>query len=137
MVRADIDDVAVCVVPAARCCSPLRNDPLSFCGAIAAWLRPLGGGADPSFICDAHRLEGDLPLPVGRVFRRVRVTAEIFLSGVSQDSAIAQTEAIQVLERAVGELGGYLDLKRVWSSRVRAGLPPGAAPADQVGGDTY
>lgn len=137
MARATLDELAVCVVPAARCYSPLANDPLALCGAIAAWQRDLGGGNEPSFHCDAHRLAGDVPIRQGRTFRRVRLKVEIFLSGASSHDAVCRADAVQALERAVYALGGYVDWEHVRCSRVRAALPPGAGEGRAVGGDVW
>ena len=118
-------------VPLAAHTPPLRcfwiegKDRYAICGNRAAWRRPGLHWFDDAFFCDAHRSEIDMPIVGECVVRRLRISADVFLSGASMADPFARAEALGRLGHAVVAADGILELTWIQSSVVRYGTPPG------------
>ena len=69
-----------------------------------------------AYFCDVHHTEIDTPIADDCVIRRVRIQADIMLTGTSLDPNISQAEAVGRLERAVAAAGGVLGVACVSSA---------------------
>jgi|GEM_PF-3598146 len=126
----DISHVpAVAIAPPPRCYHRLESPAGGICGELARWLRPGRDWFAVSYFCDAHRLDGDQLVPVEHVFRRVRVLADLLITGVATNAPLAQTEAVARLEAAIRAAGGVLDVHGVRSYMVRSAAVPGGGLA--------
>ncbi len=106
-------------------CFHRRDDPAgAACGAVATWLRVGKTGVETGFFCDNHREDDDTPIPAVPLCRRVSVTLEVLISGTSFAPALAQAEAVALLEGAVGSVGGVVSLHAVHSTIGRYGPRP-------------
>lgn len=98
------------VAPTPRCCRPVENSPGGFCGELATW-----AGKDPDdvstrFFCDEHRPPIAVPLGGDVQYRRACLTVQVYIAAVSDERAIAHGEAFEQLQRAVGRVGGVLNI---------------------------
>jgi hypothetical protein len=96
--------------PPFRCWHPIENRPGRVCGELAAWSSPAGASARPGFFCSAHKREGDTAIANDEPFRRVSITLEVLLNGTSYEEHAATMEALSVVERALENAGGLVNL---------------------------
>lgn len=108
------------------CCYRSESRDNAVCGLQAGWTRY--GVADhfPRYFCAKHRASKDVPISGAPLVRRVSVTLEVVLTGVSFLPAIAHAEAVRRLELAVASAGGVINLHAV---RSVVGRYAGQAPA--------
>lgn len=121
------------IAPPLRCYHRTGNSLQPFCGHAASWMRPGRDWFSVEYFCNLHHETCDVAIPAEHAFRRVRLTVDVLLAGVSINSPIAQGEAVAQLEAAVQSIGGVLDVSRVLSTVVCSspGLGPGV-PSDAL-----
>ncbi len=110
--------------PSLRCFQTREKDRYAICGELAQWRRPGNHWFDDEYFCEAHRSPIDVPIAGELVVRRVKVTADIFLSGASMADPFARAEALKRLSDAVAVLGAVVDVTWIRSSVVRYAAPP-------------
>ncbi len=101
--------------PALRCGHSEENREGGYCGEIATRKEPSPSTFEACYTCDVHRGVDSSPIPETVVFRRVVLTAEFIIAGVSPDASVARAEAVLQLERAAARLGASLTLQLVTS----------------------
>jgi hypothetical protein len=106
-----------------------------FCGAPATSKRPGSQWFAEQFFCAAHAQPIDVPIAGERVFRRVRLSADVLFAAVDANPPMAQAEALERLERAIEAVGGLLDVSRVTSGFVRWTPPAGRSARPTAAGD--
>ncbi len=117
--------------PPLRCCAQVDGRPGRVCGELATAKRPSTHWFDARFFCDKHRSPSDEPIAGDQVVRRVRLTCDVLLAGVTSSAPGAQAEAVARLEAAVRAIGGVLEVDRVHSTFGR--YPAQAASPDGGG----
>lgn len=109
--RNDTDDPRTLhVAPPLRCSSVNRQAGNAFCGELARWERRNAAGEFVGFFCDDHSFSGDVPIDGEHVFRRVRLTAHVYVAGITSIQTLAVAEAVERFEKAVRDMGGVLDV---------------------------
>src|SRR4051794_21892577 len=108
----------VAIAPPPRCfyrgierCSPV-------CGRLATHIRRGRDWISTEYVCELHVAPGDVEIPAERVFRRVRVWADIYFAGALQSAPMSHTECVARLETAVRDIGGALEVNDVRSDIV-------------------
>lgn len=121
------------VVPTIRCSQLLKGRTRVFCGKPARWLRRGGPLFADAYFCDAHRSPVDVELVGLAQFRRVTVSAVIYLAGVAPGRSESEHEALDQLEAAVAAVGGILHVLGV-TSTIGQGASQAAAPRAPAAG---
>lgn len=106
---------AATIEPPQRCYHRGELAGATVCGERAEWMREGPHWFVCGYFCARHRLPSDVPIPAVHVFRRVRVSVEVFFSGASMEAPAAHREAMARLEAAVQSAGGLLDVQGVRS----------------------
>lgn len=109
---------AVAIAPPPRCFSRGIDRCGPVCGELATHMRRGRDWFSTEYVCDRHSAPGDEPIPAERVFRRVRVWADIYFAGALTSAPMSHTEAVARLELAVRQAGGALDVTDVRSDIV-------------------
>jgi hypothetical protein len=122
----------VAIAPPPRCfyrgidrCGPV-------CGRLATHMRRGRDWFSTEYVCELHVAPGDVEIPAERVFRRVRVWADIYFAGALQSAPMSHTECVARLETAVRDIGGALEVNDVRSDIVSS--MPQAPPGWQLTG---
>lgn len=120
-------------LPALRCGHVIEIAPRRFCNAVAvvnfygdSWLMDSARCEDHRYY-DAQELGGDL------IVRRVRVTCEVLLGGVTLQAPAAHVAAVALLQQAIDALGGRLEVVHVSSTIGRRAGQPAPGVANGVG----
>lgn len=114
------------VRPTLRCHARHEHGRRAICGARAVAIRFPARGDEPEFFCGEHARPTDAPIPANLTFRRVKVTAEIYLAGASLNAAQAEAEAVDRIHDALRQAGAVVSLAAC-SSQVGHFRSPDAA----------
>lgn len=125
------DEARFHVRPPLRCAQMVEESGFSVCARPAAWERCPVGARAALFFCDDHRAKDDRPITEETRFLRVSLVVEVYFTGCHLNSAMAQSEALAQLERAVDQAGGRLSI--VSASSVPGRLQPSASRRTPAG----
>lgn len=113
------DAPLIIAAPPLRCGHRDRKLGSQFCARPAVSFRSGSPWELPEYHCARHAGGTDVPLPLERVFRRVRLMAHVDFAAVSARVTLAESEAMSRLERAVIDAGGLLTNVHAGSAVVR------------------
>lgn len=111
--------VDVAASPLLRCSELLSNYSPYLCGRPAPWMGNSGPSGTPAFHCDAHRHLGDAPIAAGVKFVQVEIAARVRLAVAAGAAHLGEADALLLLERAVRDIGGLLEVDRSDAQRCR------------------
>jgi len=102
-------------VPALRCGHVVDRASGRFCNAVACWRSPGQRWLEDSARCPEHASESDRQAFGELVVRRVRISCDILLGGVTLQAPAAHRSAVELLGEMVGALGGIVEVQGVSS----------------------
>lgn len=122
------------VRPRLRCFGRSASSTGLRCGKPAAWMSALPVDGEYLYRCQDCRENGDTPIPVDPVFRRVQVELEVLISAAALKHGPAVREALDALEAAITQAGGVLNLHEARSVIGRYSPPAPLRRRRPVGG---
>jgi hypothetical protein len=111
--------VDIAAAPLLRCSELLSSYSPYLCGRPAPWMGNTGPNRTPAFHCDAHRHLADAPIAAGVTFVQVEIAARVRLAVAAGAAHLGQSDALVLLERAVRDVGGLLEVDRSDVQRCR------------------